>query len=63
MQGLIGTSFIMNGKFAWVGLYGEDFGWNRESENVGKYRIVKVESNRKTIVLVMLKGIQFEDEL
>jgi hypothetical protein len=63
MQGLIGTSFIMNGKFAWVGLYEEDFGWNRESENVGNYRIVKVESNRKTIVLVMLKGIQFEDEL
>ena len=54
MQGLIGTSFVVNGKFAWVELYGEDFGWNREGENVGKYRIVKVESNKKTIVLVML---------
>ena len=63
MQGLIGTSFVMNGKFAWVELYGEDFGWNREGENVGKYRIVKVESNKKTIVLVMLRGTQFEDEL
>ena len=53
----------MNGKFAWVELYGEDFGWNREGENVGKYRIVKVESDRKTIVLEMLKGTQFVDEL
>lgn len=49
---------------------GEDYGWNREGENVGKYRIVLVqmgkvivESNRKTIVLVMLKNTQFEDEL
>ena len=70
MQGLIGTSFVMNGKLAWVELYGEDFGWNREGENVGKYRIVMVEmgkviveSNRKTIVLVMLKDTQFENEL
>jgi hypothetical protein len=53
----------MNGKLAWIELYGEDFGWNREGENVGKYRIVKVESNKKTIVLVMLRGTQFEDEL
>ena len=63
MQGLIGTSFAMNGKFAWVELYGEDFGWNREGENVGKYRILKVESNRKTIVLVMLKDTQFENKI
>ncbi len=63
MQGLIGTSFVMNGKFSWVELYGEDFGWNREGENVGKYRIVKVESNRKTIALAMLKETQFVDEL
>ena len=53
----------MNRKFAWVELYGEYLGWNREGENLGRYRILKVESNRKTIVLVMLKGIQFEDEL
>ena len=70
MQGLIGTSFVMNGKFSWVELYGEDFCWNREGENVGKYRIVMVEmgkviveSNRKTIVLVMLEDTQFEDKL
>ncbi len=63
MQGLIGTSFVMNGKFPCIELYGEDFGWYREGENVGKYRIVKVESDRKTIVLEMLKGTQFVDEL
>ena len=63
MQGLIGTSFVMNGKFPCIELYGEDFGWYREGENVGKYRIVKVESNRKTIVLVMLEDTQFEDKL
>ena len=34
MQGLIGTSFVMNGKFALVELYGEDFGWNREGEDL-----------------------------
>jgi len=59
---LIGTTYAHNGKFAWIELNGEDYGWNREGENVGKYRIVMVEmgkviveSNRKTIVLVMLK--------
>ena len=67
---LIGTSFANNGKFAWIELNGEDYGWNREGQNVGKYRIVLVqmgkvivESNRKTIVLVMLKDTQFENEL
>ena len=70
MQGLIGTSFVMNGKFPCIELYGEDFGWYREGENVGKYRIVLVqmgkvivESNRKTIVLVMLKDTQFGNKL
>ena len=59
---LIGTSYALNGNFAWIELNGEDYGWNREGENVGKYRIVMVEmgkviveTNRKTIVLVMLK--------
>ena len=63
---LIGTSYALNGNFAWIELNGEDYGWNREGENVGKYRIVLVqmgkvivESNRKTIVLVMLKDTQF----
>ena len=67
---LIGTSYSLNGNFAWIELNGEDYGWNREGENVGKYRIVLVqmgkvivESNRKTIVLVMLKDTQFENEL
>ena len=67
---LIGTTYAPNGKFAWIELNGEDYGWNREGENVGKYRIVLVqmgkvivESNRKTIVLVMLKDTQFEDKL
>ncbi len=67
---LIGTTYAPNGKFAWIELNGEDYGWNREGENVGKYRIVMVEmgkviveSNRKTIVLVMLKDTQFENKL
>ena len=67
---LFGTSYALNGNFAWIELNGDDFGWNREGENVGKYRIVMVEmgkviveSNRKTIVLVMLKDTQFENEL
>jgi len=67
---LIGTSYSLNGNFAWIELNGEDYGWNREGENVGKYRIVMVEmgkviveSNRETIVLVMLKDTQFENKL
>ena len=67
---LIGTTYAPNGKFAWIELNGEDYGWNREGENVGKYRIVMVEmgkviveSNRRTIVLVMLKDTQFENKL
>ena len=67
---LIGTSYALNDNFAWIEFNGEDYGWNREGENVGKYRIVLVqmgkvivESNRKTIVLVMLKDSQFENEL
>ena len=64
---LIGTSYAPNGKFAWIELNGEDYGWTREGRNVGKYRIVMVEmdkviveSGRKTLVLVMLEGTQFE---
>ena len=67
---LIGTSYALNGNFAWIELNGKDYGWNREGENVGKYIIVLVqmgkvivESNRKTIVLVMLKDTQFDNEL
>ena len=57
---LIGTTYAPNGKFAWIELNGEDYGWTREGRNVGKYRIVMVEmgqviveSGRKTLVLVM----------
>ena len=64
---LIGTTDAPNGKFAWIELNGEDYGWTREGRNVGKYRIVMVEmgkviveSGRKTLVLVMLEGTQFE---
>ena len=62
---LIGTTEASNGKFAWVEINGEDYGWTREEQNVGKYRIVLVEmgkviveSGRKKIVLVMLKRTQ-----
>ena len=67
---LIGTTYAPNGKFAWIELNGEDYGWTREGRNVGKYRIVLVEmgkviveSGRKKLVLVMLKRTQFENEL
>ena len=64
---LIGTTEASNGKFAWVEINGEDYGWTKEGRNVGKYIIVMVEmgrviveSGRKTLVLVMLEGTQFE---
>jgi len=60
---LIGTSYAPNGKFAWIELNGEDCGWTREGGNIGKYRIVLVdmgkvlvESNKKTVLLLMLGG-------
>ena len=62
---LIGTTYAHNSKFAWIELNGEDYGWNREGQNVGKYRIVMVEmgkviveSGGKKFVLVMLKRTQ-----
>ena len=62
---LISTTYAPNGKFAWIELNGEDYGWTKEGMNVGKYRIVMVEmgkviveSGRKKIVLVMLKRTQ-----
>ena len=64
---LIVTTYALNGKFVWIELNGEDYGWTWEGRNVGKYRIVMVEmgkviveSGRKTLVLVMLEGTQFE---
>ena len=67
---LIGTSYAINGKFAWIELNGEDYGWTREGGNVGKYKIlivkmgkVIVEMGKKTLVLVMLANTQFEIKL
>ena len=48
---LIGTSHATNGKFAWVEINGEDYGWTREGGNVGKYRIVLVEMGKVKLVL------------
>ena len=48
---LIGTTYAPNGKFAWIELNGEDYGWTREGGNVGKYRIVKVEMGKVKLVL------------
>ena len=43
---LIGTTYAHNGKFAWIELNGEDYGWTREGRNVGKYKILKVEMGK-----------------
>ena len=48
---LIGTSHATNGKFAWIKLNGEDYGWTREGRNVGKYRIVMVEMGKVKLEL------------
>ena len=48
---LIGTTYAPNGKFAWIELNGEDYGWTREGRNVGKYRIVLVEMGKVKLVL------------
>ena len=56
---LKGTSFAYNGKFAWIELNGEDYGWTREGGNVGKYRIVLVEMGKVKLVLYG-KVMEFE---
>ena len=48
---LIGTTYAPNGKFAWIELNGEDYGWTREGGNVGKYRIVLVEMGKVKLEL------------
>ena len=48
---LIGTTYAPNGKFAWIELNGEDYGWNREGQNVGKYIIVMVEMGKVKLEL------------
>ena len=64
---LIGTTYVPIGKFVWIELNGEDYVCTKEGSIVGKYRIVMVEmgrviveSGRKTMVLVMMEGTQFE---
>ena len=48
---LIGTTYAHNGKFAWIELNGEDYGWTREGRNVGKYRIVMAEMGKVKLEL------------
>ena len=48
---LIGTTDAPNGKFAWIELNGEDYGWTREGGNVGKYKIVMVEMGKVKLEL------------
>jgi hypothetical protein len=48
---LIGTTEASNGKFAWVEINGEDYGWTREGRNIGKYRIVMVEMGKVKLEL------------
>ena len=48
---LIGNTYAPNGKFAWVEINGEDYGWTREGQNVGKYRIVMVEMGKVKLEL------------
>ena len=48
---LLGTTDAPNGKFAWVEINGEDYGWTREGRNVGKYRIVMVEMGKVKLEL------------
>jgi hypothetical protein len=45
--------FLCTGKFAWVVLNGEDYGWTREGRNVGQYRIVKFEMGKVIIRVIM----------
>ena len=48
---LIGTTYAPNGKFAWIEINGEDYGWTREGRNVGKYRIIMVEMGKVKLKL------------
>ena len=63
---LIGTTYAPNGKFAWVEINGEDYGWTREGGNVGKYKIVMVVMGKVKLELfgriVELKLIPEDDQ-
>ena len=56
---LIGTSFTHNGKFAWIELNGEDYGWLREGRRIGDYLIVSVEMGKVRLDLYG-KVMEFE---
>lgn len=56
---LIGTSFAHNGKFAWIELNGEDYGWLREGRRIGDYLIVRVEMGKVRLDLYG-KVMEFE---
>ena len=56
---LISTTYAPNGKFGWIELNGEDYGWTREGENVGIYRIVMVEMGKVKLDLYG-KVMEFE---
>ena len=48
---LIGTTYAPNGKFAWIELNGEDYGWLREGRRIGDYLIVRVEMGKVKLAL------------
>ena len=48
---LIGTTYAPNGKFAWIELNGEDYGWLREGKRIGDYLIVRVEMGKVKLAL------------
>ena len=59
---LIGTTDAPNGKFAWIELNGEDYGWTREGERIDDYVIVSVEMgkiklklNGRVVKLILLR--------
>jgi len=56
---LIGTSFAMNGNFAWIEVNGDDYGWTREGGNVGKYKILIVEMG-KDVMEWTSPGLNYE---
>jgi len=48
---LIGTTYAPNGKFAWIELNGEDYGWLSEGSSIGDYLIVRVEMGKVKLLL------------
>jgi hypothetical protein len=48
---LVGITYSPNGKFNWIELNGEEYGWTREGRNVCKDRIVMVEMGKIRLLL------------